>query len=248
MSSGRDVVAVIPARMASQRFPGKVAFLHKEKPLLFYVWDRVCKATLVDRVLVASDDRKVLALAESFGAEVIKTSSRHRTGSDRVAEVAGEIPGAIFVNVQADTFGLPGSLLDRVVAWMKRTPKEHYATLARRITDRQELANPDTVKVVLSADKSALWFSRSQIPYVRGESKTKPESDFPFLKHIGVYFFRRAGLEAFAGWKPAPTEQAESLEQLRILHHGGRMRVFETKAKVISIDSLQDVQLLDAKR
>jgi len=248
VSHGRDVVAVIPARMASQRFPGKVAFLHKEKPLLFYVWDRVRRASLVNRTVVASDDRDVLGLARDFGADTFKTSGRPRTGSDRVAEVAAKLPGAIFINVQADTFGLPPALLDRAIAWMKRSPKELFATLARRVTDRDELANPNTVKMVVSAERYALWFSRSQIPYIRGAEETNRMAAFPFLKHIGVYVFRRAGLEAFAGWKPAPTEKAESLEQLRILHHGGRIRVFETKAKVISIDSIQDVQLLEAKR
>ena len=245
MTSGRDVVAVIPARLKSQRFPGKVAYLHQGKPLLFYVWDRVQRASLIDRVLVASDDTSVLKLAESFGAEAVRTKKGHKTGSDRVAEVAGREPGAIFVNVQADSFGLPPRLLDSVIAWMKQRPKEEYATIARRICSDIELNESNTVKVVSSADRYALWFSRSRIPCLRDADRRPLVDQQVYLKHIGVYFFRRAGLAAFAQWKQSAAEKAESLEQLRILEHGGRIKLFETRANLVTVDSPQDVQLIE---
>lgn len=245
MTRGRDVVAVIPARLKSQRFPGKVAYLHRGKPLLFYVWDRVRRSSLIDRVLIASDDSSVLRLAESFGADVVRTRKGHKTGSDRVAEVASREPGAIFVNVQADTFGLPPRLLDSVIAWMKKHPKERYATLARRIRTDRELQDLNTVKVVASADRYGLWFSRSVVPCLRDSDGRSLVDQQMYLKHIGVYFFRREGLTAFGRWKQSAAEKAESLEQLRILEHGGRIKLFETRAKLVTVDSPQDVQLIE---
>jgi 3-deoxy-manno-octulosonate cytidylyltransferase (CMP-KDO synthetase) len=245
MTRGRDVVAVIPARLKSQRFPGKVAYLHQGKPLLFYVWDRVRRSSLIDRVLIASDDSSVLRLAKSFGAEAVRTRKGHKTGSDRVAEVAAREAGAIFVNVQADTFGLPPRLLDSVIAWMKTHPKEFYATLARRIHSDIELRDANTVKVVSSADRYALWFSRSTVPCVRDADHRPLVDQQVYLKHIGVYFFRKAGLTAFARWKQSAAEKVESLEQLRILENGGRIKLFETRANLVTVDSPQDVQLIE---
>ena len=245
MKRGRDVVAVIPARLKSLRFPGKVAYLHQGKPLLFYVWDSVRRASQIDRVVIASDDASILKLAASFGAEAIRTKKGHKTGSDRVAEVAGREPGAIFVNVQADSFGLPPRLLNSVISWMKDHPRIEYATVARRVHSDDELNDSNTVKVVASADRYALWFSRSRIPYLRDADRRPLVDQQVYLKHIGVYFFRRAGLAVFGKWKQSVAEKAESLEQLRILEHGGRIKLFETKANLVTVDSPQDVQLIE---
>lgn len=242
------VIAVIPARVKSRRFPGKVTYLHKGKPLLFYVWDQVRRARSIDRVIIASDSRELLQLADSFGAETALTGSRHKTGSDRLTEVMQSTAGKIFLNVQADNLGLSDSVLDRAVAWMKKHRDERYLTLARRIKSDEELFNPDRVKVVTSPDGYALWFSRYPLPYLQQVSAGSRAQQYKFLEHIGVYLFSRAGLKQFSQWKRGKLEKAESLEQLRILENGGRIRIMETTAQTITIDSPEDMKALTMAR
>ena len=241
----QKVTAVIPARMGSRRFSGKVLYPYLGKPLLFYVWDEVRRAKTIDRLLIATDQAEVARAAESFGAEVVMTSKRHRTGTDRVAEAVKKTGGDIVVNIQADNFGLTGTLLDRVVEKMKRDKKMRFATLAFRIDDDRELFDPDLVKLVMNGEGQALWFSRFPVPFLRGAEDNKRTRQFKFYGHIGVYFFRRAALKAFAGWRRTPCEKAESLEQLRVLENGEKMRVFSTRLKIVSIDSPKDLKKLD---
>ncbi|MCB2230496.1 3-deoxy-manno-octulosonate cytidylyltransferase [bacterium] len=241
-----SVVAVIPARMNSTRFPGKVAYLHRGKPLLFYIWKQVRQSRLVDRIVIASDSPEVLSLAESFDAEAVRTSAKHQTGSDRVAEVMSKIGGSIFVNVQADNFGLSGRTFDPVLRWMKQHPRVQFATLARKIADQRDLDRTDCTKVVASHDRYALWFSRLPVPFIRDCVTGNRLSHYPFLEHIGVYFFRAAGLAQYAGWKRSAAERAESLEQLRILENGERIRLFLTTARSVSVDSPHDVKAVES--
>lgn len=239
------IVAVIPARLGSTRFPRKVIYPYRRKPLLFYVWNEVRKARLIDKVVVATDSREIERTVQAFGGEVVRTTSRHATGSDRVAEAVGKIGGRIIVNVQADNFGVRGAVLDRAVQAMRSDRRMNFATLAYRIEDEDELDNPNVVKVVVSKkDKRALWFSRLPIPYVRdgGAARTRA---FRYLGHIGIYFFRRTGLQLFAGWPRAGAEKAESLEQLRILENGRPMTVIETRMRTVSVDTPEDVRKLD---
>lgn len=242
----RDVVAVIPARIGSTRFPGKILHLHRGRPLLYYIWNQVSRSTTIDRVVIATDSHEVIELAELFGAEAMRTSSRHRTGSDRVAEVMARIPGSLYINVQADNFGLSGRVLDPVVRWMLAHPREQYGTLARRINSEAALDRTDCTKVVASESGYALWFSRLPVPYVRDHEQQARISRFRYLEHIGVYFFRPAALARFARWKRAACEKAESLEQLRILEHGERIRLFVTRARSVSVDSPQDVKAVES--
>jgi len=185
-------------------------------------------------------------VAQSFGAEVIVTSSRHKTGSDRVAEVAERIGGGIIVNIQADNFGLRRAVLERVIEQMKQDRAVRFATLACRVKGDEELFDPNLVKVVLSEKDEALWFSRFPMPYLQGVKNSSRAAQFRFYGHIGVYFFRRAALRAFAMWKRSPLEKAESLEQLRILENGGRIRVFKTTIEPVSVDRPDDVKKLSA--
>jgi len=236
------VVAVIPARMASTRFAGKVLHKHRGRPLLYYVWRQAAAARLVDRPLIATDSALIEKTARSFGAEVVRTSKKPRTGTDRVAEaVAGET-AQIIINIQADCFGLRPALLDRVVRAMKADRSLHYATLARPIQDDRELFDPGLVKVAVGHDGRALWFSRFPLPYLQHADSRPRTSQFDYLAHIGVYFFRRPALDAFARWKRTPLEKAESLEQLRIIENGGTMKVFRTSARIISIDTPEDLK------
>jgi len=236
------VVAVIPARMKSTRFAGKVLHEHRGRPLLYYVWRQAAAARLVDRLLIATDSASIEQAARSFGAEVVRTSKKPRTGTDRVAEAMAGETGQIIINIQADCFGLRPSLLDRVIRAMKADRSLPYATLARPIQDDRELFDPGLVKVAVGRDGRALWFSRFPLPYLQHADNRPRTSQFSYLAHIGVYFFRRAALEAFARWKRTPLEKAESLEQLRIIENGGTMKVFRTSARIISIDTPEDLK------
>ncbi len=239
-----SVIAVIPARLHSRRFPKKVMYPFRNKPLLFHVYDEVRKARTIDRVIVATDSREIIEAVRSYGGEVVRTSVRHQTGSDRVAEAARKIGGKIIINVQADNFGLKASVLDRVVSAMRKASAIQYATLIRKLTSDDELFDPNIVKVLVNRDNSARWFSRFPLPYLQNARESERVRQFPFWGHIGIYFFRRAALEQFARWRRTPYEKAESLEQLRILEHGGEIRVFKTTMRSVSIDTPEDVKKL----
>jgi len=240
----RRVVAVIPARLNSKRFSNKVIYPLNGKPLLSFVHREVCKAKTVDRVVIATDSRAVARACKAFGADVVMTSARHRTGSDRVAEAAARTGGEIILNIQADNFGLKGSVLDRLVRFMLADPGVHYATLVHRITSDSDLFSPDMVKVVLDSQGRALWFTRFPVPFLMGIRARRRYDRFVFWGHIGVYGFRRRYLEQFASWKRSPLEKAESLEQLRILENGGEIRVLKTNMSSISVNSPADLKKL----
>jgi len=235
------VLAVIPARLESKRFPRKALHLWKGKPLLYYVWHTVSKVRRIDRLVIATDSPEIKQAATQFGAEVAMTSSRHRTGSDRAAEVLAQLGGDLIVNIQGDCLGVSAATLSSAIAKMQNDRSIACATLARRITSDDELFDPNCVKLVIGPDKHALWFSRYPLPYVRGAGKGNRAQQFPYWYHIGIYFYRRSVLEKFAGWKRSNLEKAESLEQLRLLEHCVRMRVFETKMQTVSIDSPDDL-------
>jgi 3-deoxy-manno-octulosonate cytidylyltransferase (CMP-KDO synthetase) len=239
------VLAVIPARLNSSRFPRKLLYPYRGRPLLYYVWKNVSRAALIDRTVIATDSDEIAKAASEFGAEVIRSKKKHRCGSDRAAEAATKTSAGIVINVQGDSLGLPGSALDKVIRVMKKDPKLAFATLATPIRSDEELFNPNSVKVAVSAEKYALWFSRYPIPFVQHASEGSRFDQYPFLKHIGVYFYRAAALQSYAKWRPVGSEIAESLEQLRVLEHGGRMRVFIGKVPIVSVDSPSDIEILD---
>lgn len=236
------VVAVIPARLGSSRFPDKVIFPINGQPMLYHVHWALTKAKEVDRVLIATDDKKIKEVVEKFGGEVIMTSKRHRTGSDRAAEVLAKVGGDIIINVQGDNLSLKPALVDRLVISLKADRKVNYATLAYRITDDKELFDPNKVKVITDPDSNALWFSRYPIPYLQHALEENRHKQFPYLGHIGVYAYRAKGLKQYADWKQSRYELAESLEQLRILENGGKMKVLLTTARPISIDRPEDLK------
>jgi len=238
------VIAVIPARLNSKRFPNKVIYPYRGKPLLFYVYNEVRKAKKIDRVVVATDSRQVQKAVAAFGGEAVLTSRHHHTGSDRVAEVMQKLGGDIVINVQADNFGLKAPVLDRTIERLASNGSIEFATLARRLDTDEELFDPHVVKVVVAGGGTALWFSRLPIPYLRKADKKNRVKQFLFLAHIGVYFFRSRGLARFTRWKRSPLEKAESLEQLRILENSARITVFKTAMRPVSIDTPQDLKKL----
>ena len=237
----RRVVAVIPARLGSTRFPGKVLYPYRGQPLLYHFWKQIGESHF-DRLAIATDNPEIARVATDFGAEVILTSKKHRTGTDRVAEAVRKLGGDIVVNIQADNFGLRGAVVAGAVKKMLADPKMQFATLARTIKDDKQLFDPDVVKVITDREGRALWFSRYPLPYLQKVRKGRRSAQFKFLEHIGVYLFRRRALDQFARWKRGALEKAESLEQLRILENGGKMQVFLTSARTVGIDSPHDVR------
>ena len=237
-------LAVIPARLGSTRFPRKVLYPWQGRPLLYHVWRRVTKARQIDRVVIATDSTEIQEASTGFGAEVVLTSSRCKTGTDRVAEAFRKLGGDIVINVQADSFNLAPSALDKIVSAMKKDRSIRFATMARPIRTDEELFDPNKVKVVRSADELALWFSRFPIPYIQRAEEKPRSSQFSFLLHIGIYFFRAAALRQFVLWPRTALEKAESLEQLRVLEHGGKMRLFISNMNSVTIDSPADLKRL----
>ncbi|MDD3730765.1 MAG: 3-deoxy-manno-octulosonate cytidylyltransferase [candidate division Zixibacteria bacterium] len=241
----KKVVAVIPARLSSRRFSGKVLYPYHGKPLLYYVWNEVAKARTIDRLLIATDQPEIVQTARSFGAEVCLTAKRHKTGSDRVAEVMTKTGGDIVINIQADNFGLTGALLDRVVGMMIRDQKIRFATLAFEVKDEGSVTDFNLVKLVMNKHSEALWFSRYPLPYKRGFDDRTQAGKVKYYGHIGVYFFTRDALCTFAHWRRTPCEKAESLEQLRILENGEKMKVFLTRIPIVSVDCKRDLKKLE---
>ncbi|MBD3257050.1 3-deoxy-manno-octulosonate cytidylyltransferase [candidate division GN15 bacterium] len=238
------VLAVIPARLGSSRFPGKALHSYRKRPLLYYVWHEMSRCKLVDRLVIATDSDVIADVAEGFGAEVARTSKAHKTGSDRAAEVALKIGGKIVVNIQGDNLGLKAGPVDRLVQTLQEQQSWDCGTLVKPIDKDDDLSDPNVVKVVWAPDGRALWFSRYPIPYLQ-QTKGGPHSrQFPYWGHIGVYAFRRRTLVDFAQAKQTLLERAESLEQLRLLELGKRMIVLKTKARTISVDTPEDVAKL----
>ena len=239
-----EVLGVIPARLGSTRFPGKALFEYKGRPLLYYVWREMSRSKTINRLVIATDSRDIQEAARAFGAEVVLTSRKHRTGSDRAAEVAVRLGGQIVVNVQGDCLGLSAGPVDRAVETLRAAKGVACATLARGIEDDNELSDPNVVKVITDGKQRALWFSRYPLPYLQSPARGAHAKQFPFLAHIGVYVFRRQALMEFAGWRRSPLEKAESLEQLRLMEHGERIIVLKTRSGTVSVDSPADIRKL----
>ena len=232
-----QVTAILPARWASTRFPGKPLVKLRGKPLVQHVWERAGRAKLVDRVIVATDDMRIAEAAFAFGAEVALTSSKHPTGTDRLAEVASKLKSApIILNVQGDEPDIAPSTIDRLAQALQDDPALGMVTAANPITDRSDIGNPNVVKVVADLAGRALYFSRSTIPHDRdGDGGIK------YLRHQGIYGYRRKVLLDFVKWKPTPLEKAEKLEQLRALEHGVSIGVIVVKKGSVGVDVPADL-------
>lgn len=232
-----EVTAIIPARWASTRFPGKPLVKLRGKPLVRHVWERAQRAKLVDRVIVATDDMRIAEAAFDFGAEVALTSPKHPTGTDRLAEVAKKLKSApIILNVQGDEPDIAPSTIDRLARALQDDPKLGMVTAANPITAAADIANPNVVKVVTDLAGRALYFSRSAIPHDRDG-----RGGIRYLRHQGIYGYRRKVLLDFVKWKPTPLEKAEKLEQLRALEHGVSIGVIIVKKGSVGVDAPEDV-------
>jgi 3-deoxy-manno-octulosonate cytidylyltransferase (CMP-KDO synthetase) len=235
-NSPLQVVAVIPARFASTRFPGKPLADIDGRPMIEHVYRRAEACPAVSRVIVATDDLRIATTVSSFGGNVRLTRADHKTGMDRLAEVVATLDCEIVVNVQGDEPLLDPRAIGEAVAPFSDSSVQ-LTTLYRRIDDATELANPNVVKVVLDRGGFALYFSRAPIPYARDPRGGWP----PLYKHIGLYAYRRSALLVLATLEQTPLERAESLEQLRALEHGIRIKAVETRYDSIGVDTLEDL-------
>ncbi len=237
------IIAVIPARYASQRLPAKPLIDLLGKPMIQRVYERVREANLPSQVIVATDDERIASVVRGFGGEVVMTSPVIRSGSDRVAAVAEEVPGDIFVNVQGDEPLIAPEMIDEAVRVLLDDPNAVVGTLVKKMESIEELVNPSIVKVVVGETGHALYFSRSVIPYLRDlDDQSQWLREHTFYKHIGIYVFRRDFLLSYTSMSESKLERAERLEQLRILEHGYTMKVGITRFESMPIDTSDDVQ------
>ena len=243
-----DFVVVIPARYASTRLPGKPLQDIAGKPMIQHVWEQARKSS-ASRVVVATDDARIVEACRGFGAEVLLTAAAHNSGTDRLAEVASQLglPGeAIVVNVQGDEPLIPPAIIDQVAANLAASPQAGIATLGEPIHDAAQLFNPNVVKVVSDASGLALTFSRAPLPWARDAFAAGRDSlpaGVPFRRHIGIYAYRAGFLHDFVAWGPCWLEDAECLEQLRALWHGVRIHVADAlETPPAGVDTAEDLQ------
>jgi 3-deoxy-manno-octulosonate cytidylyltransferase (CMP-KDO synthetase) len=241
---------VIPARYGSTRLPGKPLLEIQGKPMIQLVWEQA-SLSKAERVVIATDDSRIGEAAQAFGAEVCMTSTAHRSGTDRLQQVAdmlGLPMDHIVVNVQGDEPLIPPQVIDQVAANLGNNPQAGIATLCEEISTFEDLNSPNVVKVVRDALGMALYFSRAPIPWPRDihlmEKGSLPERG-EWYRHIGIYAYRTQFLYQFIDWSPAPQEQLESLEQLRALHNGVDIHV-DTACQPVpgGIDTEEDLALV----
>ncbi len=231
--------AVIPARYASTRLPGKPLLDQTGKYLIRHVYERVCEASSIDGVIVATDDARIADAVRSFGGEAVTTRADHPSGTDRVAEVATTLDADVVVNIQGDEPEIEPDHIDKLVALLADDPAVDVGTLACPFADDADPRDPNAVKVVLDARGRALFFSRSLIPYPVAD-KGEPSAPDDWLLHVGIYAYRRSFLLKLATLAPTPLEQRERLEQLRVLENGYPMAVGLVKQATVGIDTPED--------
>jgi len=234
------IVAVIPARMASSRFPGKpLAPLHGQ-PMIEHVFRRVKLCSELDDVYVATCDEEIRDAAEGFGAKVIMTSAAHERATDRVAEASEHFAADTIVMIQGDEPMITPEMIQTALDPFRSDASISCVNLVHRITTQQELIDPNTIKVVADLNGNALYFSRSPIPHVNLEHTT-----MPVFKQVCVIPFTRQCLQEFSRLPPGPLERAESIDILRLLEHGRSVRLVETEVATHSVDTPADLQLVE---
>jgi 3-deoxy-manno-octulosonate cytidylyltransferase (CMP-KDO synthetase) len=254
MKSTQDkIIAIIPARYGSTRFPGKSLALINGKPMIQWVYERTKQSRLVTRVIVATDDDRIAKAVSAFNGEAVMTSSSHPTGTDRIAEVAKKLDCTFVLNVQGDEPLVRPDMIDEAVAPLLNDPSIPMGTLCKKIGDRGEAFDPNVVKVVFDGKGFALYFSRAPIPWDRdswaGKNQEsgvrsrelevrcqKPITESHMYKHIGLYVYRREFLLSYTGMPQMPLETIEKLEQLRVLERGYKIKVVVTEHESFGVD------------
>ena len=235
-------IGVIPARLGSTRLAEKVLKPIGGRPMVQHVWERAKQAKKLSGLIVACDDKRIADCVESFGGRAMMTRADHPDGSSRVAEAAGREDADIFINIQGDEPLIHPAGIDQLVETLFQNTGLAAATLAVRRSDSEDYRNPNVVKVVCSEKGDALYFSRSPLPHFRD-----PGQPFSYLKHLGIYGYRKNFLLDFVTWQPGNLERKEKLEQLRILERGIPLRVVETVYDSWSVDTAEDLELVERK-
>ena len=230
------IVGIIPARYQSTRLPGKPLLDLEGKPMIQWVYERASTARYLDQVIVATDDTRIFEVVEGFGGRAVMTSAEHPTGTDRLAEVVSRLTCDLVVNIQGDEPLIAGEVIDQVLEPLKYDESIPMGTAMVEETSLDALNDPSVVKVVSDGQGFAMYFSRSLIPYPRTNGK--------FYRHVGLYVYRREFLLQMPGLPMAPPELMESLEQLRALYNGYKIKLTEVKGQFLGIDTPEDVEMV----
>lgn len=234
------VICIIPARYASTRLPGKPLKLIAGRPMIQWVYEQAKKAEIPAEVIVATDDVRVYDTVLAFGGNACMTREDHPNGTSRLAEVAEKFPDAdVIVNVQGDEPMIPPEIIDRLANAFAEEPELNMATMKARMQEN-EYGDPSAVKVVTDQNGYALYFSRSLLPYPRNKSNL-----FKVYKHVGIYAYTRTFLMQYAAMAPTPLEQVESLEQLRVLENGYKIKVLESSFQGVGVDTQADLDAVN---
>ena len=238
-------IAIIPARYASTRFPGKPLAVLGGKPVIQRVYEQACD--VLEEAYVATDDERIFKAVEAFGGKAVMTSTNHKSGTDRIEEAAEKIgtDADVIINVQGDEPFIQRSQLE-TVKHLFDDPQTQIATLGKPFESIEAVENPNSPKIVTDMKGYAMYFSRSVIPYIRGKERKQWLESFPFLKHIGLYAYRRDVLNEITKLPQSPLELAESLEQLRWLQNGYRIKVGITDVETVGIDTPEDLERAEA--
>ena len=241
---------IIPARYDSTRFPGKPLATIGQKPMIEWVFANTAKAVALSKVCVATDDERIEKAVEQFGGLVVMTGKDHPSGTDRVFEAAGKImpndtdlSSCVIVNIQGDEPFIDPEIIDQLCKLFDNDDVG-IATLVRNFDNDRDIASDTTIKVALNKNNEALYFSRSQIPYLRIKNENEIYKQFPFKQHIGIYAYRYPVLKAITALKPSTLEKAESLEQLRWMENGYKIHVAQTNYTGHSVDVPGDIDNL----
>lgn len=252
-----NAIGVIPARWGSSRFEGKVLADINGKPLIQHVWEGAKKARLLDDLIIATDDERVVKAVEEFGGKVCFTSPQQPSGTDRISEVINPIDVNIVVNIQGDEPLIKGIMIDSLISALMEEKEAEMATLIKKVTNKDDVLNPNVVKVVVDRKGYALYFSRSPIPYVRDDHPVNifdPSTWFyhyridegklnmGFYKHVGLYAYTKNFLFTYKNLPFSKLENAEKLEQLRVLESGFKIRTVETDVDTIGVDTPEDLE------
>lgn len=247
-----NTLGVIPARYASSRFPGKPLVMIEGKSMIMRVYEQTLKTTVLNRIIVSTDDERIFNHVKDCGGEVMMTAESHDSGTSRIGEVVenlsflGKCPYDVIVNIQGDEPFIDPSQIDMVVSLFNK-PEVKIGTLIREIVKSEDLFDPNVVKVVTDHSGKALYFSRSPIPYLRGVPQDKWLDNQKYFRHIGLYAYRSSILKTILNLPPSPPEQAESLEQLRWIYHGYSIHTAVTDIETVGIDVPEDLLKLTNK-
>lgn len=239
-----QILGIIPARYASTRFPGKPLVDIAGKSMIQRVYERAKKCAQLSEVIVATDDDRIFEHVQSFGGKAVMTSSNHQSGTDRCAEVAEKHPEYdVIINIQGDEPYIDPEQISKLISCFDDASTQ-IATLIKKVSNEQELQNTNSPKVIINKNSEAIYFSRSPLPHIRGEELQNWLQHFTYFKHIGIYGYRADILKQITKLPVSPLEKAESLEQLRWVENGFKIKVAETEIETIAIDTPEDLKKL----